>query len=106
MEDRQLDPDHALYGISVAAELTGVNPQMLRAYETKGLIRPYRTDGGTRRYSGRDLAMPVDGITGATRAPGVHPLPLGRHTAFAAMEAGEYRLVIAAREVGGCCREA
>jgi hypothetical protein len=54
------------------------------------------------RRSGRDLAMPVDGITGATRAPGVHPLPLGRHTAFAAMEAGEYRLVIeAAREVGG-----
>jgi MerR family transcriptional regulator/heat shock protein HspR len=62
VEDRQLDPDHALYGISVAAELTGVNPQMLRAYETKGLIRPYRTDGGTRRYSGRDLAI-VDRIT-------------------------------------------
>lgn len=62
MEYRQLDPDRALYGISVAAELTGVNPQMLRAYEAKGLIRPFRTDGGTRRYSGRDLAM-VDRIT-------------------------------------------
>ena len=31
-------------------------------YEAKGLIRPFRTDGGTRRYSGRDLAM-VDRIT-------------------------------------------
>jgi MerR family transcriptional regulator, heat shock protein HspR len=48
-------PDRALYGISVAAELTGVNPQMLRSYETKGLLEPQRTEGGTRRYSGHDL---------------------------------------------------
>lgn len=47
--------DHAIYGISVAAELTGVNPPMLRSYEAKGLLQPSRTDGGTRRYSGRDL---------------------------------------------------
>lgn len=47
--------DRPLYGISVAAELTGVNPQMLRAYEARGLIDPYRTEGGTRRYSGTDL---------------------------------------------------
>jgi MerR family transcriptional regulator, heat shock protein HspR len=47
--------ERALYGISVAAELTGVNPQMLRAYEAKGLLEPYRTDGGTRRYSGHDI---------------------------------------------------
>ncbi len=54
------------------------------------------------RRSGRDLSMPVDGITGATRAPGVHPLTLGRHIAFTAMAPGDYRLVIeAAREVGG-----
>ncbi len=51
----QLGPDKALYGISVAAELTGVNPQMLRSYEAKGLLLPYRTQGGTRRYSGHDL---------------------------------------------------
>ena len=55
-------PDRALYGISVAAELTGVNPQMLRTYEAKGLLEPQRTDGGTRRYSGSDLAM-VNRIT-------------------------------------------
>ncbi len=48
-------PDRALYGISVVAELTGVNPQMLRAYEARGLLEPYRTEGGTRRYSGHDI---------------------------------------------------
>lgn len=50
-------PDRrALYGMSVAAELSGVNPQNLRAYEAKGLLEPERTAGGTRRYSERDLA--------------------------------------------------
>ena len=52
---RPSDPDRALYAISVAAELTGVDPQMLRIYETRGLLTPFRTDGGTRRYSGRDI---------------------------------------------------
>lgn len=52
---RGWEPDRALYGISVAAELTGVNPQTLRGYEAKGLLGPARTDGGTRRYSGHDL---------------------------------------------------
>jgi len=55
-------PDKALYGISVAAELTGVNPQMLRSYEAKGLLDPWRTEGGTRRYSGHDLER-IDQIT-------------------------------------------
>jgi len=48
-------PDRALFGISVAAELTGVDPQMLRTYEARGLLEPHRTEGGTRRYSGNDL---------------------------------------------------
>ena len=48
-------PERALYGISVAAELTGVNPQMLRVYEGRGLVEPQRTEGGTRRYSGNDI---------------------------------------------------
>ena len=47
--------DEAVYIISVAAELAGVHPQTLRIYERKGLIRPYRTPGGTRRYSQADL---------------------------------------------------
>ena len=50
-------PDRrGLYGISVAAELTGVPAQNLRAYEAKGLIEPARTAGGTRRYSDHDVA--------------------------------------------------
>lgn len=48
-------PDAAVYVISVAAELTGLHPQTLRAYERMGLIEPGRTGGGGRRYSHRDL---------------------------------------------------
>jgi MerR family transcriptional regulator/heat shock protein HspR len=46
---------NAVYIISVAAELAGVHPQTLRIYERRGLISPYRTPGGTRRYSDEDL---------------------------------------------------
>ena len=48
--------DRAVYIISVAAELAGVHPQTLRIYERKGLLRPKRTTGNTRRYSERDIA--------------------------------------------------
>ncbi len=47
--------EEAVYIISVAAELAGVHPQTLRIYERRGLIEPYRTPGGTRRYSDEDL---------------------------------------------------
>src|SRR4028118_2207605 len=47
--------ERALYTISVVSDLTGVHPQTLRTYEAKGLIEPYRTDGGTRRYSANDI---------------------------------------------------
>lgn len=45
-----------VYGISVASELSGFDPQTLRLYERRGLLSPARTDGGTRRYSDNDLA--------------------------------------------------
>jgi MerR family transcriptional regulator/heat shock protein HspR len=32
-----------------------VHPQTLRIYERKGLVRPYRTSGNTRRYSEADI---------------------------------------------------
>lgn len=48
--------DLGVYGISVAAELSGINVQSLRLYERRGLLAPARTAGGTRRYSGDDLA--------------------------------------------------
>lgn len=47
--------DRAVYSISVASELSGVDPQMLRVYEQRGLLTPFRTGGGTRRYSADDL---------------------------------------------------
>lgn len=47
----------AVYVISVAAELTGLHPQTLRAYERMGLITPGRTGGGGRRYSARDIDL-------------------------------------------------
>jgi MerR family transcriptional regulator, heat shock protein HspR len=49
--------ERALYIISVAAELAGVHPQTLRIYERKGLIEPKRTEGRSRRYSDRDIAL-------------------------------------------------
>jgi DNA-binding transcriptional MerR regulator len=54
LDDRP-DPSRGLYGISVAAELVGSAPQNLRLYETRGLINPARSQGGTRRYSDDDL---------------------------------------------------
>ena len=50
-------PQHAVYVISVAAELAGVHPQTLRIYERKGLVDPARTQGGSRRYSDEDIDL-------------------------------------------------
>ena len=47
---------HGVYGISVAAELSGVAGAVVRLYERHGLLSPTRSDGGTRRYSADDLA--------------------------------------------------
>lgn len=49
------DAHRAVYGISVAAELVGLGVQTLRIYESRGLLAPARTTGGTRRYSAADL---------------------------------------------------
>lgn len=49
------DGDRGVYGISVAAELVGMGAQNLRLYESRGLLEPTRTNGGTRRYSTNDL---------------------------------------------------
>ncbi|MGD9868650.1 MAG: DUF2271 domain-containing protein [Hyphomicrobiales bacterium] len=55
------------------------------------------------RRSGRNLDMPVDGLSSATRAPGTHDLDTSKtHDAVEALKPGEYVLVVeAAREVGG-----
>jgi MerR family transcriptional regulator/heat shock protein HspR len=47
----------ALYAISVAAELASTGQQNIRLYETRGLLTPARTSGGTRQYSDADIAV-------------------------------------------------
>lgn len=55
------------------------------------------------RRSGRELTMPVDGLSSPTRAPGEHSLSFGGDKSpIADLTPGEYQLVVeAAREVGG-----
>jgi len=47
----------ALYAISVAAKLAGTGQQNIRLYETRGLLTPSRTSGGTRQYSDADITV-------------------------------------------------
>lgn len=49
------DAARGVYGISVAADLSGLGVQTLRLYERRGLLTPARTDGGTRLYSHDDV---------------------------------------------------
>ncbi len=55
------------------------------------------------RRSGRELTMPVDGLSTATRAPGDHQVAIDvTRPPLASLPQGEYHLVVeAAREVGG-----
>jgi len=55
MDTGGFDRARGVYGISVAAELVGMGVQTLRLYESRGLLSPDRTAGGTRRYSTNDL---------------------------------------------------
>ncbi|WP_020209554.1 DUF2271 domain-containing protein [Gilvimarinus chinensis] len=52
------------------------------------------------RRSGRSLEMPIDGVTGPTRKPGIYQVDLSHLTEE--LEPGQYELYIeASREVGG-----
>ena len=55
------------------------------------------------RKAGRGMSFPADGISGATRAPGVQAISFSsKSPALAQLPPGDYRLVVeAAREVGG-----
>ena len=45
------------YPLRAAARLTGLSPDLLRAWESRyGVVKPLRTAGGTRRYRASDLA--------------------------------------------------
>lgn len=55
------------------------------------------------RVSGRETALPADGLSGPTRPPGSHALSFPEtNPALAALPAGKYQLVVeTAREHGG-----
>jgi MerR family transcriptional regulator/heat shock protein HspR len=53
----ELSDDTPVYVISVAAQLSGLHPQTLRAYDRLGLVSPGRATGRGRRYSLRDILI-------------------------------------------------
>jgi DNA-binding transcriptional MerR regulator len=69
------------YKIGDLARQSGLTQRMLRHYEDLGILRPGRSDGGTRRYSDddlriarltllmRDLEIPLDTIAAIARMP-------------------------------------
>ena len=56
-DDFELTDDTPVYVISVAAQLSGLHPQTLRAYDRLGLVSPGRSAGRGRRYSLRDILI-------------------------------------------------
>jgi len=53
----EVSDDTPVYVISVAAQLSGLHPQTLRAYDRLGLVSPGRSPGRGRRYSLRDILV-------------------------------------------------
>ncbi|MBW1638642.1 MULTISPECIES: MerR family transcriptional regulator [Microbacterium] len=49
------DSGTPVYGIAIAAQLVGMPIPTLRLFESKGLLTPSRSDGGTRQYSDDDI---------------------------------------------------
>lgn len=51
------DHTETTYPLRAVAKLTGLSPELLRAWERRyGVVEPIRTPGGTRRYRASDLA--------------------------------------------------
>jgi MerR family transcriptional regulator/heat shock protein HspR len=59
------------YMISAVAELYHLHPQTLRLYERVGLLKPSRSEGNTRLYTGADLER-LEVILTLTREMGVN----------------------------------
>ena len=55
--DRLDDPDYPAYTTGRAAEALGVQQAFLRALDAAGAVTPQRSEGGHRRYTGRQLAF-------------------------------------------------
>lgn len=61
----------AAYMISAVAEQYQIHPQTLRLYEREGLLKPSRSEGNTRLYTGDDLER-LEVILKLTRDLGVN----------------------------------
>ncbi len=61
----------AAYMISAVAEQYAIHPQTLRLYEREGLLKPSRSEGNTRLYTGGDLER-LEVILHLTRDLGVN----------------------------------
>jgi DNA-binding transcriptional MerR regulator len=56
MSRESSDAVELTYPLRTAARLTGLSPEVLRAWERRhGVVEPVRTSGGTRRYRAEDL---------------------------------------------------
>ncbi len=51
------DPDYPALTMSQAAQLLGVQAAFLRSLDTSGVLQPYRSPGGHRRYSRHQLTV-------------------------------------------------
>ncbi len=49
------DPEAPLFTVGVVAELCGVDTQVVRGYDRRGLVEPTRSESGQRRYSRNDI---------------------------------------------------
>ena len=85
---------------SVASNLAVLYDLKLKNREGEKWLKDLRT---WWRKAGRDATMPIDGVSGATRAPGVHTMKFdGAKSGLDKLPAGDYTLVVeAARESGG-----
>src|SRR6185503_19740312 len=61
----------AAYMISAIAEQYEIHPQTLRLYEREGLLKPSRSEGNTRLYTGEDIER-LEVILHLTRDLGVN----------------------------------
>ena len=53
----QADLESPVFPIGVVRRLVGLTERQIRYYDKMGLVTPYRTKGGTRMYSERDIAL-------------------------------------------------
>src|SRR5262249_50222552 len=67
----EVSDETPVYVISVAAELSGLHPQTLRAYDRLGLVSPGRSAGRGRRYSLGDVGV-VRQVPGVSQEEGVN----------------------------------